>query len=229
MGEAKKHLHYVPRSIKEQMWILKQLFPGQVNQAPSGLQLKLALAFSNMSILESVALEGVFVVPRWERIASSYAKATEKVLDLLKKTRHLRNCRDGKILNYLKRNKDTEKLIGKIVEKNGMSDFDVVVIPAQTGILYQGKSFYQAKEKFLPDEFGLGIFEVACILLTHPERLCEENHLRILCADDYSVSPKGGKCNHIMYFGIQDGLLQCGRKSKDFASGLYGLASGIAY
>jgi hypothetical protein len=40
----------------------------------------------------------------------------------------------------------------------------------------------------LSNEFGLGVFAVACLLLTHPERLSNGNTLMIHCGgDEYSV------------------------------------------
>ena len=55
-------------------------------------------------------------------------------------------------------------------------------------MLHRGCSARRARVSMAGNEFGLGVFTVACMLLTHPERLSSEDTLMIDCGgDEYSV------------------------------------------
>jgi hypothetical protein len=61
---------------------------------------------------------------------------------------------------------------------------EIIIIPAQLGMRYQGKSINDALQAFRKEEFPLGMFEVLSILLTHPKRLGIYSGLGMTCADN---------------------------------------------
>ncbi len=57
---------------------------------------------------------------------------------------------------------------------------DCLVMPVQTGILHRGRSVQRARVCYTDDEYGLDMFSVGCILLTHQGRLAADA-LHIIC------------------------------------------------
>ena len=85
--------------------------------------------------------------------------------------------------NYYQRDSKTRKALEMISKEQHNND--ILVIPCQFGIKYSGCSIRHADELFNVSEFGLGIFEVLCMILTHKERLVYPNDLSIGCSGDY--------------------------------------------
>jgi len=48
---------------------------------------------------------------------------------------------------------------------------DILVVPAQFGLRHRGRSVRRVREVMNANEFGLGVFAIGIMLLTHPERL----------------------------------------------------------
>ncbi len=151
---------YKPKSIMEQINILINFFPN--------------INFNNFEKLIKgkklpAGAEGWFIIPHWKTIASSYNEAVCKILELIKKSWNngfLNQC--GK-LDYLSRSEKTAEILEKINNEQGNKAF--MIIPAQLGLRYRGRSPNRAHEIMSPREFGLGAFEVGSMLLTHKERL----------------------------------------------------------
>lgn len=142
--------------------------------------------------------EGWFAIPRWEKIAPTYSEAVEKVIALLKKQRGR-----GKLYIHceineksLYQNKQTEKQFE--ILGNTQESYDILVVAAQFGLRHRGRSARRAWAMFLPTEFGLGAFEVGCMLLTHPERIANPNALDVYCVgSEYESEDEG---NSILTF-----------------------------
>ena len=65
---------------------------------------------------------------------------------------------------------------------------DILVVGAQAGMLHRGSSARRTRVAMAGNEFGLGVFALGCMLLTHPERLSTGDTLMIDCSgDEYSV------------------------------------------
>jgi hypothetical protein len=65
---------------------------------------------------------------------------------------------------------------------------DILVVAAQAGMLHRGTSARRTRVAMAGNEFGLGVFAVGSILLTHPERLSSTETLMIdCCGDEYSL------------------------------------------
>ena len=88
-----------------------------------------------------------------------------------------------KFLRQSERSKLAEKIIA---EQQGGND--ILVVPAQAGMLHRGCSARRTRASLAGNEFGLGMFSIGCMLLTHPERLSSADALMIDCGgDEYSV------------------------------------------
>lgn len=116
--------------------------------------------------------EGLFLVPRWERIAPTYGEALERAFAAL------RVANSGRFTNYrgrelgpghLRRHPHAADAFARLAARQ--KGHDVLVVPAQFGARHRGRSIRRAREVFRASEFGLGAFEVACMLLTHKNRL----------------------------------------------------------
>jgi len=154
-------------SIQVQLTRLKKYFPT--------LQLECAVS----PRLPELA-EGQILIPKFLKIASNYNEALEKVLEILAKERSdFLNGRDGELgENYLRLNNRTAMAL-EMLEKTKKGDY--LLIPVQLGHRHLGKSSRRANVLFEPNEFGLGPFEIAIFLLTHPKWLTTENDLGIDC------------------------------------------------
>lgn len=172
-----------PKGIKEQANILRQLIPG--------------IGLINEKIAEQslpANAEGWFAIPRWQLVAKTYNEAVQKVLDLIKQQRKGKfyNWRESRIgEQYLRQHERTVKNLEALGETQ--KGYDILVVAAQFGIRHRGRSVRRAREVFVANEFGLGAFEIGCMILTHPERLADYNDLWIDCAgSEYAPGGDGG-------------------------------------
>ncbi|MBI3626726.1 hypothetical protein HY224_01640 [Candidatus Uhrbacteria bacterium] len=163
------------KGIAEQTNILRGFFPG------------LGFADEKVTALPLPKhAEGWFAIPRWQNIAPTYGEAVEKVLALIKSGRKFYNYRQGKLAaKYLRQHAKTEKMLRQVGDQQ--KDFDVLVVAAQFGLRFCGKSVRRGRVLFEKNEFGLGAFAIGIMLLTHPERLVRWEQLHVDCAgDEYS-------------------------------------------
>ena len=131
--------------------------------------------------------EAWFAIPRWQALAPTYNEAVEQVLAVLAKKRKFSNRivghQDEKYLRQSERSKLAEKILADQQQGN-----DILVVAAQAGMLHRGCSARRTRVALAGNEFGLGVFAIVCILLTHPERLSTGDTLMIDCGgDEYSV------------------------------------------
>jgi hypothetical protein len=167
---------YRERPIEAQVTELKKHFPSL-----GGCLEKLA----RKPLLEGA--EAWFAIPRWEALASSYNDAVETVLEVLVARRKIQNRIAGRLGPTYLRQSERSKLAEKILADQQQGQ-DFLVLAAQFGMLHRGCSARRARVAMAGNEFGLGTFAVACMLLTHPERLSAEDTLMIDCGgDEYSV------------------------------------------
>jgi hypothetical protein len=76
----------------------------------------------------------------------------------------------------------THHKLAELIEIQGDNDF--LLIPAQLGNRWINRSVDWVQQHLQGDEFGLGMFEVGCMLLSQPSRLMFDSHLAIDCAGD---------------------------------------------
>ncbi len=186
---------YYVKSIAEQVKILRQFFPG-LGSADDVAQKPLP-----------DGAEGWFAIPRWGEIAIIYNMAVEKVLEAIETKRKFYNCRGGWLgPQHLRRH---ERKVKKLqVLSDQQKDYDILVVPAQFGLHHRGRSVRRAREVFMANEFGLGAFEIGCMLLTHPERLVSYDDLWIDCAGDEYTPGADGVFSHAPAFSFLDGRVE---------------------
>jgi hypothetical protein len=167
---------YRVRPVEAQVTEMKKLFP----TLGSCLE-KLA----RKPLLEGA--EAWFAIPRWQALAPTYNEATEMVLGVLATKRKFQNRIVGRLGPTYLRQSERTKLAEKIIADQQQGQ-DFLVLATQFGMLHRGCSARRARVAMAGNEFGLGTFAVACMLLTHPERLSAEDTLMIDCGgDEYSV------------------------------------------
>lgn len=160
-----------------------------------------------------------YVVLKWQSIALTYSDALERVFGAIESTRKFYNYRRGEM--------GSNQLLETERKAKAMSFFtgDAVVLDAQLGQKFKGKSVNQARSVFEEKEFGLGAFEVACILLTHPDTLMSLNDLWVDCpGDEYRFDDERGfSCAPL--FDFYGGKLGFFAGRLDIARDVYGSAS----
>ncbi len=180
---------YEPKSIVAQVAILGQLFPELQNK---WLENKLFLTAESQQSTLPAHVEGFFVIPHWSIVARNYQGAVKKVLALLesKNEQAFQNYRKDKLDGkYLHETPIKTRLMKTLRDEQGS---DILLIPAQFGIYHGGRSARRACAAMNRSEFGLGVFEAGIMLLTHPERLKDENDLAVICSgDEYSLDADG--------------------------------------
>jgi hypothetical protein len=124
------------------------------------------------------------LIPNWRLLAKTYPEAVQKVLDKILSVRgSLCYGHDGLIdeAHLREHAKKQEFFIGLGEVQKG---HDLLVVPAQFGLRYCGKSVRRARAVMFGGECGLGAFEIGIMLLTHPERLHRYYDLWIYCPGD---------------------------------------------
>ena len=201
----------------EQVSILQSFFP-QLNGAN----------FDLVGSLPSKA-EGWFAIPRWQSIAKSYNDAVKIVFELLKSQRKIRLMDFSKkqfSKKYLRRSEKTTQAFELIGQKQ--LGYDILLIPAQFGLLHGGRSKRRALAVMNKDEFGLGVYEVMVMLLLHPERLVCVNDFNLECCGDifspYDIG--SGDYDYNVYFSFH-GPIVLTWSGDDVASENAGSVSGF--
>ena len=117
----------------------------------------------------------------------------------------------------------------KMFQKFGkeQKDYDILVVPAQFGILHRGRSVRRAREVMKANQFGLGAFAVGIMLLTHPERLQNYDDICIDCAGDEFSPGADGDFSEAPIFHFDDGRVRFSTLWVSCAYDYYGSASGF--
>jgi hypothetical protein len=208
---------YRPRPIEAQVTELRKLFPGL------------------SSCLEKLArrplpedAETWFAIPRWQALAPTYNEALQIVLEVMAKKRKFQNRIVGRLgptyLRQSERSQLAEKVLGEQQEGN-----DILVVGAQAGLLHRGSSARRTRVSMAGNEFGLGAFSIACMLLTHPERLSTGETLMIDCSgDEYSVR-NDYTFDRVPLFDYGLGGIEFSIFYEDRARNLWGTPTGFLY
>jgi len=136
--------------------------------------------------------EGWFAIPRWERIAPTYGEALSRVLAALDKSRggHFHDYRKGRLgARFLRQEKQSKARWDRLASRQ---KGDIVAVPAQFGRRYRGHSVNDVRAMLEANQFGLGAYHIAIMLLTHPERLSTGEELWLYApGDEYSYGGDG--------------------------------------
>lgn len=190
------HRHTVSEKFKDEETNSTREYPPSYRVRPIEAQVTaLRQAFPSLATcLEKLArrplpegAEAWFAFPRWQALASTYNEAVEMTVGVLASRRRLSNRIAGKLSAQFLRQAERSALAQRILSEQ-QSGTDILVVAAQAGMLHRGASARRTRVSMAGNEYALGVFEIACLLLTHPERLSTEDTLMIDCGgDEYSV------------------------------------------
>jgi hypothetical protein len=131
--------------------------------------------------------EGWFAIPRWQALAPTYNEAVQMMLAALSKRRRFSNRIVDKLTQAFLRQISRSRLAEEILADQQTGN-DILVVAAQAGMLHRGSSARRTRAAMAGNEFGLGVFAFAAMLLTHPERLSSSDALMVdCCGDEYSM------------------------------------------
>ncbi len=169
--------------------------------------------------------EGPFVVPKWQKVAATYNESFEKALGMIAGTRTLHNYRKGQLgPKHLRQSERTQRAEEMIAS---MQSGDYLLIWAQFGFRWRGRSVRKVRYNYAPNEFGIGAFHSACMLLSHPERLVQWEQLHIDCGGDEYFRDADGEFSVAPVFGFGGGKVKFGTYWVGGPIARYGSASGF--
>jgi hypothetical protein len=175
--------------------------------------------------------EGWFVVPRWSALASSYNEAVVLVLDKLASTRKFSNRiagESGKMgPDYLRETARSVIAWDILAEQQGNND--MLLVSAQFGMRHRGTSVRRARAIMAGNEFGLGLFSVASMLLTHPQRMSQGDCLTIDCSGDQYKGLTTMEFDRAPLFDCDLSGLELSLFYEDRATASWGTPSGFLY
>lgn len=179
-----------PKGLMQQVDDLHVMFPG-LGPVNTDYQAKI----ENGEIALPEWAEGWFAIPNWIKnpklFGTSYTQAVQTILDKIKdqfcRFSIYSECKGTD--KYLRQSVRSLEFWKRISEAQG--DPDILVVPAQFGFRHRGRSGCRALEVMTErtGEFGLGVFAVGIMLLTHPKRLKHVDDLRIDCPGDEFDDP----------------------------------------
>jgi hypothetical protein len=203
-------------NVSKQIELLKQFFCG--------------LDYANERIAKKYlpeGAEGYFAIPRFEKIASTYCEAVQRVIDLIKQVYN------NSSNNYREENFDplilcqSEKKVQAFQQiSQEQKSCDIFIVPAQFGSRYAGLSMGSVRAEMSDNEFGLGVYEIGIMLLTTPNRLCNNNSLLVDCIGDSLLLHSIG-LNPSPNFGFYDGKIIFGMNYPGIAASEYGSVTGF--
>jgi hypothetical protein len=208
---------YKVKSIEAQVTDLRKLFPSL-----GGCMERVA----RRQLPEGA--EAWFAIPKWQALAPTYKEAVELVLETLAHQRKFANRMQGRLAAaHLRPIERSERAFAILAEQQPASD--ILVVAAQMGRLHRGCSARRTRVIMLGNEFGLGVFAFACILLTHPERLSTGEGLMVDCGgDEYSLGGDG-IYDRVPLFDYDLGGLQFSVFYNDRSRNLWGSPSGFLF
>lgn len=104
----------------------------------------------------------------------------------------------------------------------------IVVVPAQLGLLYVGRTAENALTMLDPNEFALGPVEVCSMILTHPKWYRRIERFHVLCPGArYTKSDASGRVahEHVPHFGDDEVVYDA--VTMRFVRGFAGMATGF--
>jgi hypothetical protein len=231
------HRHTVSDKYKDEEVKSTRVYPETYRVRPIEAQVtELRKAFPTLARCEEKlarrklpeGAEAWFAIPRWQALASTYNEAAEMVVEVLASRRRFSNRIMGKLgalfLRQSERSRMAEKILSEQQEGN-----DILVVAAQAGLLHRGSSARRTRVSMGGNEFALGVFPLACLLLTHPERLSTGDTLMIDCGgDEYSV--RGDSTfDRVPLFDFDLAGIEFSIFYEDRARNLWGTPTGFLY
>lgn len=165
--------------------------------------------------------DNTYQFQHWMKIDKTYSGAVVKMLAQIKATRPFYNWREGQIDEaHLRETPRKAAAIKKLTKKG------IVTIEVQLGQKYKGRAVEDVRKSFAANEFGLGAYEMACILLADPDILKSYDDLWLDCpGDEFDVSGSSDRFGHAPFLGFSDGEVKFVAGHVSTAHGGFGSAS----
>lgn len=172
--------------------------------------------------------EGWFAIPRWQALAPTYNEAVDVLLGILAARRRFSNRIAGRLgAEYLRQTERTS--LAETVLADQQPGSDILVVAVQAGMLHRGSSARRTRMSLAGNEFGLGIFAIACMLLTHPERLSSGDTLMIDCGGDEYSPRTDYTFDRVPLFDYDLSGIEFSIFYEDRARNLWGTPTGFLY
>ena len=127
---------------------------------------------------------------------------------------------------YLIQDKHSKSSLEKLSEEQGHPD--ILVFVAQFGAMHRGRSIRRVQTIVIDQkQFCLGIFAIASMLITHPNRLRRGRDLHIDCASDVFRYSRGQYYYPYFKFNEKDGRLELNKRESNIALENHGTPSGF--
>ena len=175
--------------------------------------------------------EGRYIIPRWRAVGETYCQATARMFGVL--SHYLGSSFESYCNEELQGNEFnlTEQTARGLLRIEGQQPgCDFLFVQAQFGKVHAGKTLSQVNASLREEEFLLGPFEGACMLLTNPGRLVSEGE------DSLWLSTPGAQIMrsynkdqvHVPGFAFYQGKIQCGTGEGDGHSERFGTVTAFA-
>lgn len=219
VGSDRHYPHsYKIKPVEAQVTMLREIFP--------------TLSTVDEKIPHTYALpegaEGWFAIPRWQSIAATYNDALELMIEAMARRRRFSNRIVHRMgAQYLRLTERTAAAQQILCEQQ--KDNDILIVAVQAGMLHRGSSARRTRVELARNEYSLGTFATAALLLTHPERLSVSNTLLIDCSgDEYSA---GGDevFDRVPLFDFDIGGVEFSIFYHDRARNLWGSPTGFVF
>lgn len=171
--------NYFVRPVEAQVTELRKAFPGKVDSCYEKIGSKRV----------PPGAEHWFVYPRWQLIGATYEEAVNAAIDAMARRRRFSHRLQSRLGDQFLRQTQRTTIAEDILAKQ-QPGADLLVVPAQFGMRFRGCSARRARSLMDGNEFGLGLFALACMLLTHPERLAIDSLMLDCSGDDYALEGK---------------------------------------
>lgn len=177
------------RAINEQIDDIANLFGLDPRSALEFVNKKLSNACGEKPTLPDGA-EDWFAIPSVKTLREKYFPEASDPNDIYCRSLNLAHLKlniSRNFYTYLSEgiHKDRLKVLPRTLrafeEIENAQNGDILVIPAQLGLRYRGKSPNLAKDSFGENEYGLDSFSLCSILLTNPDLIVHWKNLGIEC------------------------------------------------
>ena len=176
--------NYQVKNIEDQIQLISSVF---------GLYPTYAKIFAKNLKKLTKGPEAYFSIPKISAVAGKYFpeiknekekyyNVTNFILSLLADSLGLSLENKEEILKKCSMSKKTSE---KLLELESIQEGDILIIPAQFGKLHAGKTTDEAISTFADNEFGLDIYILGCMLLTHPELISSFKESMFCMGNEY--------------------------------------------
>ena len=214
--EVKSNYCYPPgfkmRSVREQVNALQMFFP-ELGIREDDLDRLIARPLHTSAEWAAI--------PRWEKLGKTYQEAVQRVLALLATKRKFSNSCD------MSRLCQKEAPIAAWAELGKSQTGDILIVGTTFGLRHRGRSIRNAEEKMAGNEFGLGVFALGCMMLTHPKREITRNQLHPECGGDEIPAEMDGQIASVPFFSVKNDELRLDTVRVDNPGDAFGCATGF--